>query len=163
MAADDSVRLMSRCRGRTESRPCLAGLGLYGLVMDREAGAEIFCAATMRNQAKIVWSEAARMRDKSPALSSHVRKFVGSLVAENTGSKMVPLGADADTLDGLHPHVVIIDELHAHRTRAVLDVMDSALGARRQPLLVMITTAGSDRQCVCWEQRTYDRSPAALP
>jgi phage terminase large subunit-like protein len=95
------------------------------------------------------------MRDKSPALSSHVRKFVGSLVAENTGSKMVPLGADADTLDGLNPHMVIIDELHAHRTRAVLDVMDSALGARRQPLLAMITTAGSDRASVCWEQRAY--------
>jgi phage terminase large subunit-like protein len=133
----------------------LAGLGLYGLVMDREAGAEVYCAATMRDQAKIVWSEAARMRDKSPALSSHVRKFVGSLVAENTGSKMVPLGADADTLDGLNPHIVIIDELHAHRTRAVLDVMDSALGARRQPLLAMITTAGSDRASVCWEQRAY--------
>jgi phage terminase large subunit-like protein len=133
----------------------LAGLGLYGLVMDREAGAEVYCAATMRDQAKIVWSEAARMRDKSPALSSHVRKFVGSLVAENTGSKMVPLGADADTLDGLNPHLVIIDELHAHRTRAVLDVMDSALGARRQPLLAMITTAGSDRASVCWEQRAY--------
>jgi phage terminase large subunit-like protein len=54
------------------------------------------------------------MRDKSPALTSHVRKFVGSLVAENTGSKMVLLGADADTLDGLNPHMVIIDELHAH-------------------------------------------------
>jgi phage terminase large subunit-like protein len=133
----------------------LAGLGLYGLVMDREAGAEIYCAATMRDQAKIVWSEAARMRDKSPALSSHVRKFVGSLVAESSGSKMVPLGADADTLDGLNPHLVIIDELHAHRTRAVLDVMDSALGARRQPLLAMITTAGSDRASVCWEQRAY--------
>ena len=133
----------------------LAGLGLYALVMDREAGAEIYCAATMRDQAKIVWSEAARMRDKSTALSSHVRKFVGSLVAENTGSKMVPLGADADTLDGLNPHLVIIDELHAHRNRAVLDVMDSALGARRQPLLVMITTAGSDRASVCWEQRGY--------
>jgi phage terminase large subunit-like protein len=133
----------------------LAGLGLYGLVMDREHGAEVYCAATMRDQAKIVWSEAARMRDRSPALTSHVRKFVGSLVAEASGSKMVPLGADADTLDGLNPHVVIIDELHAHRTRAVLDVMDSALGARRQPLLAMITTAGSNRASVCWEQRTY--------
>ena len=133
----------------------LAGLGLYGLVMDREAGAEVYCAATMRDQAKIVWGEAARMRDRSPSLASRVRKFVGSLVVEETASKMVPLGADADTLDGLNPHMVIIDELHAHRTRAVLDVMDSALGARRQPLLVMITTAGSDRTSVCWEQRAY--------
>ena len=133
----------------------LAGLGLYGLVMDREAGAEVYCAATMRDQAKIVWGEAARMRDRSPSLASRVRKFVGSLAVEETHSKMVPLGADADVLDGLNPHVVIIDELHAHRTRAVLDVMDSATGARREPLLVMITTAGTDRTSVCWEQHAY--------
>ena len=133
----------------------LAGLGLYGLVMDREAGAEVYCAATMRDQAKIVWGEAARMRDRSPSLASRVRKFVSSLAVEETHSKMVPLGADADVLDGLNPHVVIIDELHAHRTRAVLDVMDSATGARREPLLVMITTAGTDRTSVCWEQHAY--------
>ena len=78
-----------------------------------------------------------------------------SLAVEETHSKMVPLGADADVLDGLNPHVVIIDELHAHRTRAVLDVMDSATGARREPLLVMITTAGTDRTSVCWEQHAY--------
>jgi phage terminase large subunit-like protein len=133
----------------------LAGLGLYGLVMDREPGAEIYCAATMRDQAKIVWGEAARMRDRSPLLAQRVRKFVGSLVVESTSSRMVPLGADADVLDGLNPQFVIIDELHAHRTRAVLDVMDSALGARRQPLLAIITTAGSDRASVCWEQHSY--------
>jgi phage terminase large subunit-like protein len=133
----------------------LAGLGLYGLVMDQEPGAEIYCAATMRDQAKIVWGEAARMRDRSPALAARVRKFVGSLTVAETNSKMMPLGADADVLDGLNPHVVIIDELHAHRTRAVLDVMDSATGARRQPLLVVITTAGSNRASVCWEQHAY--------
>jgi phage terminase large subunit-like protein len=78
-----------------------------------------------------VWGEAARMRDRSESLRSRVRKFVGSLVVEATNSKMVPLGADADQLDGLNPHIVIVDELHAHRTRAVLDVMDSALGGSR--------------------------------
>jgi phage terminase large subunit-like protein len=95
------------------------------------------------------------MRDRSPSLASRVRKFVSSVAVEETHSKMVPLGADADVLDGLNPHVVIIDELHAHRTRAVLDVMDSATGARREPLLVMITTAGTDRTSVCWEQHAY--------
>ena len=123
--------------------------------MDREAGAEVYCAATMRDQAKIVWGEAERMRDRSPSLASRVRNFVSSLAVEETHREMVPLGADADVLDGLNPHVVIIDELHAHRTRAVLDVMDSATGARREPLLVMITTAGTDRTSVCWEQHAY--------
>ena len=95
----------------------LAGLGLYGLVMDREAGAEVYCAATMRDQAKIVWGEAARMRDRSPSLASRVRKFVSSLAVEETHSKMVPLGADADVLDGLNPHVVIIDTPGGARRR----------------------------------------------
>jgi phage terminase large subunit-like protein len=130
-------------------------VSLYGLVLDHEPGAEIYVAATMRDQAKIVWGEAARMRDRSPALASRVRKFAGSMVVEETASKLVPLGADADVLGGLNPHVVVVDELHAHRTRAVLDVMQTALGARRQPLLVVITTAGSDRASVCWEQHAY--------
>jgi phage terminase large subunit-like protein len=133
----------------------LAGLGLYGLVMDGEPGAEVYVAATHRDQARLVWGEASRMRDRSPSLASRVRKFVGSLVVEETNSKMVPLGADADTLDGLNPSLVIIDELHAHRDRSVLDVMTTALGSRRQPLLVAITTAGTDRTSVCWEQHSY--------
>jgi phage terminase large subunit-like protein len=133
----------------------LAGVSLYGLVMDGEPGAECYVAATHRDQAKICWGEAARMRDKSPALAGRVHKFVGSLVVEATASRMVPLGADADTLDGLNPHVVVIDELHAHRNADVVNVMETALGARRQPLLVVITTAGSDRASVCWERRSY--------
>ena len=94
------------------------------------------------------------MRDRSPSLASRVRKFVSSLAVEETHSKMVPLGADADVLDGLNPHVVIIDELHAHRTRAVLDVMDSATGARRAAP-GDDHHGGTDRTSVCWEQHAY--------
>jgi phage terminase large subunit-like protein len=134
-----------------------AGLGLYMLLGDKEAGAEIYCAATKRDQAKIVFSEAQRMRDKSPKLRAKVGKFVNNLHVLETASKMEPLGADADTMDGLNPHAVIIDELHAHKTRAVVEVMETALGARRQPLQFEITTAGYDRQSVCWERRQYVR------
>jgi phage terminase large subunit-like protein len=132
-----------------------AGLALYLLVADGEPGAEIYTAATKKDQAKIVWSEAARMRDKSPALTSRVGKYVNNLHIVSTASKLEPLGADADTLDGLNPHGVIIDELHAHKSRSVVDVMETALGARRQPVQFEITTAGFDRQTVCWERRQY--------
>jgi phage terminase large subunit-like protein len=134
-----------------------AALGLYMLLMDREAGAEVYVAATKRDQAKIVFGEATRMRDKSPEVAKHVGKFVNNLHVLSTASKMEPLGADADTMDGLNPSAVIIDELHAHKTRAVVDVMETALGARRQPIQLEITTAGFDRQSVCWERREYVR------
>jgi phage terminase large subunit-like protein len=132
-----------------------AGLGLYLLVGDNEPGAEIYCAATKKDQAKIVWSEAARMRDKSPALAKRVGKFVNNLHVLETASKMEPLGADADTMDGLNVHGAIIDELHAHRTRHVVDVLETATGARRQPLLFEITTAGYDRHSICFEHHDY--------
>jgi phage terminase large subunit-like protein len=141
----------------THNSTAAAGLGLYLLVADKEPGSEIYIAATKKEQAKIVWSEAARMRDKSPSLKARVGKYVNNLHVLETASKMEPLGADADTLDGLNPHAVIIDELHAHKSRQVVDVMETALGARRQPLQFEITTAGFDRQTVCWERREYCR------
>jgi len=136
----------------------LAGVGLYLLIADGESGAEVYSAATMRDQAKLSWGEAARMSN-SPALSRMVRLYRSSstLVVEQTSSKFAPLGADADTLDGLNVHGALIDELHAHKSRAVIDVLDTATGARRQPLIVEITTAGNDQNSVCYEHHDYTR------
>ena len=123
--------------------------------MDREAGAEVYCAATMRDQAKIVWGEAARMRDRSPSLTSRVRKFVSSwLAVEETHSKMVPLGADADVLDGLHPHPAPIDEAGRAPATGLCSTSWTArpvTGAGELLLAMMITTAGTDWASVCWE------------
>ena len=69
----------------------------------------------------------------------------------------MPLGADADTMDGLNIHGALIDELHAHRTSAVVDVIETATGARRQPLLCEITTAGFDRESICFEHYVYSK------
>ena len=137
----------------------LAGLGLYLLVADGEAGSEVYSAATKREQAKLSWGEAVRMVKASPALSEMVQhwKSGDTLTVEATASKFQPLGADADTMDGLNVHAALIDELHAHRTRAVVDVLETATGARRQPLQVEITTAGFDRSSVCWEHHEYSR------
>jgi phage terminase large subunit-like protein len=86
-----------------------------------------------------------------------VRVFKDNLNIPNTASKYEPLGADADTMDGLNVHGAIVDEVHAHKTRAVIDVLETATGARRQPLQMEITTAGYDRESVCWEHHEYSR------
>lgn len=134
-----------------------AGIGLYMLDADGEPGAEVYSAATKREQARIVWDEAARMVRRSPALRKRIKVLPGraNMHVLETASKFEPLGADVDGTDGLHVHCAIIDELHAHRTREMWDVLDTAIGARRQPLLWVITTAGFDQEGICYEVRTY--------
>jgi phage terminase large subunit-like protein len=132
-----------------------AGLGLRMLVADGEAGAEIYTAATKFDQAKIIHAEACRMRDASGSLTERVQCFRNNLSIAGTASKYEPLGADSDTLDGLNVHCALIDELHAHKGRGLWDVLDTATGARRQPLMFAITTAGFDQTSVCWEQHEY--------
>lgn len=122
----------------------LAGVGIFALIADGEAGAEVYAAATKKDQARIVFDEARRMVRGSPQLSAAVNVFKLNMSVDKTASKFEPLSADERTLDGLNPSTVIIDELHKHKTRAVLDVLDTAQGARRQPLLWIITTAGGD-------------------
>jgi len=132
-----------------------AGVGLLLFVADNEPGAEVYTASTKRDQSRIVHGEAIRMVKKSPALARRVRTFKDNLSIEQTASKYEPLGADADTMDGLNVHGAIIDELHAHRTREVVDVLETATGARRQPLLFEITTAGFDQESICREHHDY--------
>lgn len=137
--------------------PLVAGIGLYLLMADNEPGAQIFSAATKRDQAKIVWNHARNMLKRSPALRDRVQVFRSNsnLCVLETESKFEPLGADADTMDGLNIHGGLIDELHAHKTRAVCDVMETATSARRQPLIIYITTAGFDQTSICYEKHEY--------
>lgn len=129
-----------------------AGVGLYLTVGDGEAGAEVYSSATKRDQARIVWSEAAAMVKSSPELKRFVKVYRSNLHVERTGSKFEPLSADSGTLDGLSPHGNIVDELHAHKDRGVWDVLDTAMGARRQPLTLAITTAGSyEPESIGWQ------------
>jgi phage terminase large subunit-like protein len=123
---------------------------------DREPGAEVYASATKKDQARIVWDEAARTVRKSPKLQRYVRAFRNSLHCERLGSKFEPLGADSNTLDGLNPHGNIVDELHAHRDRGVWDVLDTAMGARRQPVTLAITTAGTyASESIGWQMHDY--------
>jgi phage terminase large subunit-like protein len=132
-----------------------AGIGLYLLVADGEQGAEIYSAATSRDQARIVFDEAKRMVGSSPALKRRVGILINNLHVAATSSRFMPLSSDSSTMDGLNVHGAVIDELHAHRTRNVVDVLDTATGARRQPLLFEITTAGYDRHSICYEHHHY--------
>src|SRR5512139_2470424 len=134
-----------------------AGIGLYLLAADGEPGAEIYSAATKRDQARITHLEAVRMVRSSPMLKRRIRTFRDNLNIEGTASKFEPLGADADTTDGLNIHGAIVDEIHAHKTREMWDRLDTATGARRQPLMFGITTAGYDRQSLCWTLNEYSK------
>ncbi len=132
-----------------------AGLALLLAFFDDEPGAEVYCAATKRDQAKIIFAEAQRMVKASPALRKRITSFVGNLHVLAQAQKLEPLGADADSMDGLNIHGAIVDELHAHKTRAIVDVLETATGARTQPLVFYVTTAGFDRHSVCWERHAY--------
>jgi phage terminase large subunit-like protein len=133
-----------------------AGLALYMLSADGEEGAQVWSAATKRDQAKIVWSIAQRMVQREPEFKMlGVRFTKRAIFQEDTGSKYEPLGRDSDTQDGLSSSCFISDELHAQKDRGLYDVLDSSTGARSQALGLGITTAGTNTVGVCYEQRTY--------
>ncbi len=134
-----------------------AGIGLKLAFADDEPGAEVYSAATKKDQAIIVHGEATRMVKASPDLIDVIQVYKNSLTRIDKAQKYEPLGADEDTLDGLNVHAAIVDELHAHKTRGVYDLMETGTSARRQPLLFAITTAGTDQTeaSICWEQHVY--------
>lgn len=134
-----------------------AGEALYCLTLDDEPGAEVVSAAVDREQAAIVWGEQAkRMVERSKDLRDlGVQAMAHSIVVPSTGSSFKPLSRDSGSHDGLNIHMAVVDELHAHKTRDMWEVIETATGAREQPLIDAITTAGSDRAGICFEQRTY--------
>lgn len=133
-----------------------AGIALYMLAADGEPGAEVYSAATTGDQARIVFDVARQMvLREADFIRGGIDPQRHGLYMPEDARKFEPLNAEGSTLDGLNPHCTIIDELHAHKRRDVYDVLDTARGARDQSLLASITTAGSDRAGICYEQRTY--------
>ena len=134
-----------------------SGVALYMLAADGEHGAEVYSAATTRDQARIVFDDAKAMAERTPDLRTYcgVAIMQHAITVAATASKFAPLAAEGSTLDGLNIHFAVIDELHAHKTRAVYDVIDTARGAREQSLLWNITTGGTDRSGICYERRTH--------
>lgn len=126
----------------------LAGIALYLLVSDQEPGAELYTVATKKDQAKLIFDEVQNMIKQSPELAKVLKKRKSDIYFEKTFSKMQALGKNSDTLDGLNAHGVIMDELHGVKDRNLYEVMKQSQSARRQPLLIMITTAGTVRECI---------------
>lgn len=129
-----------------------AGIGLYMLFADGESRPEVYSAATVKDQAKICFSDAVEIV-KATDLKNYLTPYRNSIVYELKGGTMKPLSSDYGTHDGLNPSCGIIDEFHAHKDSGMFDVIKSAFGARRQPLMFIITTAGFDKSGVCYAYR----------
>jgi phage terminase large subunit-like protein len=131
-----------------------AAVALYMTCGDNEWGAEVYGCASDRQQASIVFDVAVDMVDQCPALKKRIKPImsVKRLVYQPTNSFYQVLSAEAYTKHGLNVHAVVFDELHAQPNRNLYDVMTKGSGdARTQPLFFLITTAGNDRNSICYE------------
>jgi phage terminase large subunit-like protein len=139
----------------------VAGLGLLGFFVDDEPGAEIYLAATTRDQASIIFRTAAQMVRNQPPLRDRCRIVDSTktiFLKEDPTSFLKAISADAGTQDGINPHIVLFDELHRQRTRDLHSVLKYGMATRRQPLMIEITTAGIEGESpVCWEEHEYAR------
>ncbi len=131
-----------------------AGIAIYMLCADSEGGAEVYTTATKKDQAMISWKDAQVLiqncKDPDFKAAMTIRKNPAIVEYEAANAFLRPLGrdADGDTTDGLNPHCIVADELHAWKTEGFWQVLDSALGARSQPVFLMISTAGNSLESV---------------
>lgn len=134
-----------------------AGLVLVAMFVDKEPGAQIYSAAAEREQAALVFRQAAGMIAREPALADKCKVYRSfrSIERPETNSIYKALSADADTKHGLGAHMVIVDELHAHPNSDLVDVLQTSMGSRREPLLIHITTADYDRPSICNTKHDY--------
>jgi len=134
-----------------------AGVSLYCLACENEVGPQVLTVATTFDQAKKVFHPAKRMVEKTPDLQEAFAliAWAKSIESKDNGGYMQPLHAKSKSQDGHNPHLVTLDEFHAHKDRGLFNVMRSAFGARKQPLMWIITTAGSDINGPCYEERTF--------
>lgn len=140
--------------------PLAGGIGLIGQVSDNEAYAEIYAAATKKDQAKVLFKDALAFYDKSPKLQERlIASGTGPnrwrLYHEESHSSFEVISSDDKGMSGPRPHVVLVDELHEHKDGTVIDMLKAGFKFRRQPLQFNITNSGSDRTSVCWEHHTF--------
>lgn len=141
--------------------PLAGGVGLYGLMADGEAGAEIYSAGATKEQAGILFRDAVKMVDKSPALSSRLKKSGGpgrefNIAYLAKASFFRPVSRETKkTGSGPRPHFALVDELHEHADGGIIEILERGFKFRRQPLLLMITNSGSDRNSVCWIEHEH--------
>lgn len=139
---------MARKQGKTT---LMAGMALAALLLDQEQAAEIYSAATKRDQARILFDEARRMVLQSPLLRKHINAEKHSIQAPGSHGRFTYLSSDSRTLDGTNVHLCLIDEYHSHPTDEVANVLRSGMQARRNPMHITITTAGLNREVPCYK------------
>lgn len=137
-----------------------SGLALYLASADGEPGAEVYNAAADRLQAEIVFNESRNMIRSSPQLSKYaiITDSKKRIDFPATNSFIRVISSEAYTAEGLNIHGLIFDELHAQKTRELWDALRYGGAARRQPLLLSITTAGWDTASICFEQHEYAKN-----
>jgi phage terminase large subunit-like protein len=144
--------LIPKKNGKT---PLAAGIGAYMFIADQEPGARVICGASKEEQAMEVWNAAKKMLLGSPELRQHVTAFKKSLFNSRLQSSFIAIGRDSETSDGPSVHCGLLDETHAHRNRDIIDIIDNALGARRQPLVLCISTLGVIGPSPVWHSLKY--------
>jgi phage terminase large subunit-like protein len=142
--------------------PLAGGIGLYGLVADGEASAEVYAAATKKDQAMILFRDAVSMVNQSPQLSSRLKKSgtgqsVWNLAYIAKNSFFRPISSD-NGQSGPRPHMALIDEVHEHKNNNVVEMMRAGTKGRKQALIFMITNSGHDRTSVCYSYHEYGKS-----
>lgn len=135
--------------------PLAAGIGLYGLTADGEVAAEIYSAATTSFQAGILFRDARRMAESSPALRNRLKIDTYNMAFERTDSFMRAVSSEHNQLSGPRPHMALIDEVHEHPTPLVVDKLRAGTKNRRQALILEITNSGHDRTTICWQHHDY--------
>jgi len=150
-----SFKEVARKNGKTSEEAIKA---IYHVCLDGEEGAQVYAGATKEEQARIVVNDVGKFIEKSPYLTPLFRLFkhkdtIQRVSYAETNSFITALGRDSKSQDGLDPSMAIIDEYHAHKTNELLDVIESGMGARKQPLMDIITTAGFDKQLPCFDLR----------
>lgn len=168
----------TRQDGRRQYRTCLlmlprkngkselcAALAIYFLLFDGEIGAEVYSAASDKDQAALVFNVAAQMIRNDAELEAQVEIIDSQkrIVHRKSGSFYRAISAEAYSKHGFNPSVVIYDELHAAQNRELWDVLSSGQGARAQPLMMAITTAGYDRHSILWELYTHAKKVLENP
>lgn len=152
------VAYIETAKGSGKS-PLAAGAGLYGMMADGEPGAEIYAAATKKDQAMILFRDAVAMVDQSPQLAARLLKSGGAGNVWNLSwiekrSFFRPIAAD-DGQSGPRPHFSLLDEIHEHKSAYVVEMLKAGQKGRRQPLMFMITNSGTDKRTVCWDYHDF--------
>lgn len=139
----------------THNTTVAAGIALAVAFLDHESGSEIYSAAADREQAAICFEIAKHMVENNKILSKMSQTYRRAITIPRTMTSYKVISADASTKHGFNAHCVIFDELHAQPNRDLWDVLLTSVGARRQPIVFAITTAGYDKNSICYEQHNY--------